>query len=270
MNEITLIQGLLIALMGIVVGLDSYLEVLFIFRPIIVCTLTGLILGDLRVGLLAGGLVELSFAGLTPVGGTQPPNPVLAAIMTTVLAHSTGFDVKTTIGLALPFSFLMQYIILFYYSSFSLFVTKFDKYAENADAKKYKQLSNITMIIVSLTYGIVIFLCVYVAQEPMKLLVNSMPEWLTHGFEIAGGILPAVGFGLLLKIMFKFEYLPFLIIGFIMSIFLNFSNLLPVALIGTAIAIYKYYEDIKREKELEQLLSLGLTNEDKEDYSDGI
>ena len=53
-------------------------------------------------------------------------------------------------------------------------------------------------------------------------------------------------------------------------IFLNFSNLLPVALIGTAIAIYKYYEDIKREKELEQLLSLGLTNEDKEDYSDGI
>ena len=55
-----------------------------------------------------------------------------------------------------------------------------------------------------------------------------------------------------------------------MSIFLNFSNLLPVALIGTAIAIYKYYEDIKREKELEQLLSLGLTNEDKEDYSDGI
>ena len=49
MNEITLMQGLLIALMGIVVGLDSYLEVLFIFRPIIVCTLTGLILGALRV-----------------------------------------------------------------------------------------------------------------------------------------------------------------------------------------------------------------------------
>ena len=270
MNEITLLQGVVIALMGIIVGLDSYLEVLFIFRPIIVCTLTGLILGDLRIGLLAGGLVELSFAGLTPVGGTQPPNPVLAAIMTTVLAHSTGFDVKTTIGLALPFSFLMQYIILFYYSSFSLFVSKFDKYAGEADAKKYKRLSNITMIIVSLTYGLVIFLCVYVAQEPMKIMVNSMPEWLTHGFEIAGGILPAVGFGLLLKIMFKFEYFPFLIVGFIMSVFLHFSNLLPVALIGAAIAIYKYYDDIKREKELEQFMSMKINTEDEEDYSDGI
>ena len=62
-----------------------------------------------------------------------------------------------------------------------------------------------------------------------------------------------------------------LIIGFIMAVFLHFSNLLPVALIGTAIAIYKYYDDIKREKELKSFAitkfndSLG-----EEDYSDGI
>ena len=271
MHEITLLQGILIAIMGIIVGIDAYLEALFIFRPIIVCTVTGLILGDVRTGLLAGGLVELSFAGLTPVGGTQPPNPVLAAVMTTVLAYTTGLDVKTTIGLALPFSFLMQYIILFYYSSFSLFVGKFDKYAEEGDVNRYTKLSNITMIIVSLSYALVIFLCVYVAQAPMQSLVNNMPEWLTHGFGIAGGMLPAVGFGLLLKIMFKFEYTPYLIIGFIMAVFLHFSNLLPVALIGTAIAIYKYYDDIKREKELKSFAitkfndSLG-----EEDYSDGI
>jgi PTS system galactosamine-specific IIC component len=77
MHEITLLQGILIAIMGIIVGIDAYLEALFIFRPIIVCTVTGLILGDVRTGLLAGGLVELSFAGLTPVGGTQPPNQLL-------------------------------------------------------------------------------------------------------------------------------------------------------------------------------------------------
>ena len=43
--EITLIQGLGLALMAIVVGLDFWLEALFIFRPIIVSTLTGMILG---------------------------------------------------------------------------------------------------------------------------------------------------------------------------------------------------------------------------------
>lgn len=243
MHSITLVQGILLAIMAIIVGFDFWLEALYIFRPIIVCTLTGAILGDVQTGLLAGGLTELAFAGLTPVGGTQPPNPILAGVMTTVIAYSTGVDVKTAIGLALPFSFLMQYIILFYYSSFSLLMNKAEKYADEADTKAFARLNIITILIVGLTYGIVVFLCTYVAQEPMRILVKSMPVWLTHGFEIAGGILPAVGFGLLLKVMLKKEYVPFLIIGFLVASFLHFSNLLPVALIGTALALYEYYHD---------------------------
>lgn len=86
MNQISLLQGILLALMAFIVGIDFWLEGLFIFRPIIVSTLTGLILGDVRIGLVTGGLTELAFAGLTPAGGTQPPNPVMAGIMATVLA----------------------------------------------------------------------------------------------------------------------------------------------------------------------------------------
>lgn len=48
--EITLAQGIGLALMAIVVGVDFWLEGFFIFRPIIVSTLTGLILGDLTLG----------------------------------------------------------------------------------------------------------------------------------------------------------------------------------------------------------------------------
>lgn len=265
MHQITLVQGLLLAIMAIIVGVDFYLEVLFIFRPIIVGTLSGIILGDIKTGVLAAGLVELAFAGLTPAGGTQPPNPILAAIMTVVLSYTTGADVKTTIGLSLPFSFLMQYIILFYYSTFSLFVAKFDKYAAEADTKSYRKLSMITISIVALSYGIIVFLCAYMAQEPMRILVNSMPEWLAHGFEIAGGILPAIGFGMLLKIMFKIEYFPYLIIGFLVATFLNFSNLLPVALIGLAIAGYKFFEEKQNEEKMKAFKVV-----EKEEEEDGI
>ncbi|SCJ06565.1 PTS system N-acetylgalactosamine-specific EIIC component 1 [uncultured Clostridium sp.] len=255
MQEITLVQGLLLAIMAIIVGIDAFLEGLFIFRPIIVCTLTGAILGDLQLGLIAGGLTELAFAGLTPVGGTQPPNPVLAGVMTTVIAYTTGADVKTTIGLALPFSFLMQYIILFYYSSFSMFMQKLTKAAEEINLKKIMRINILSITIVGLTYGLVVFLCTYVAQEPMKALVESMPVWLSHGFEIAGGILPAIGFGLLLRIMLKKEYVAFLIIGFLVASFLDFSNLLPVALIGTALALFQYFNDQEQEKKMKQMIS---------------
>ncbi len=266
MHSITLIQGILLSVMAVIVGFDFWLEGLYIFRPIIVCTLTGIILGDVTTGLIAGGLTELAFAGLTPVGGTQPPNPILAGIMTTVIAYTTGADVKATIGLALPFSFLMQYVILFYYSAFSVFMNKADKYAEEGDTKAFTKLNLMTTLIVGLTYGVIVFLCTYVAQEPMRVLVDNMPAWLKHGFEIAGGILPAVGFGLLLRVMLKIEYVPFLIIGFLVASFVQFSNLLPVALIGAALALYGYIND----KNKAEATSIAASNQGGEDYEDGI
>ena len=110
-------------------------------------------------------------------------------------------------------------------------------------------------VLVALTYGVIAFLCVYGAQEPMKALVNSMPVWLSHGFEIAGNILPAVGFGLLLKSMLKAEYVPYLLLGFTAACFIKFGNLMPVAVIGIALAFIEFYHNKKQtdnEKKLSQ------------------
>lgn len=265
--DITLTQGILLAVLAIIAGFDFWLEGFYIFRPMIVCTLTGLILGDLTLGIIAAGLTELAFAGLTPAGGTQPPNPILAGVMTVVIAHTTGVSPAAAIGLALPFSFLMQYIILFYYSIFSVFMGKADKYAEDANTRAFSVLNWVPIIIVSLTYGVVVFLSGYIAQEPMKDLVQAMPEWLSHGFEIAGGILPAVGFGLLLKVMLKPKFIPYLLIGFFVASFLDFGNLLPVAVIGLAAALYAFYQD-KEKEELEKRLADSLPAGG--DYEDGI
>ncbi len=60
MHEITLLQGLSLAALVFVLGIDFWLEALFLFRPIIVCTLTGAILGDIQTGLITGGLTELA------------------------------------------------------------------------------------------------------------------------------------------------------------------------------------------------------------------
>lgn len=238
--EITLMQGIGLAIMAIVVGVDFWLEGLFIFRPIIVSTLTGLILGDVQLGLLTGGITELAFAGLTPAGGTQPPNPVLAGVMSTVIAYTTKTEATGAMALALPFSFLMQYIILFCYSTFSFFMKGADQAAAEADTNKIVKINLICTSIIALLYGIVVFLCGYVAQDAMKTFVEILPEWLTHGFEVAGGILPAVGFAMLLKVMLKGEFVPYLLIGFVIACFLNFSNLLPIAVVGVALALFVF------------------------------
>lgn len=263
--EISLIQGTGLTVMAIIVGVDFWLEGFFIFRPIIVSTLTGMILGDIRLGLLCGGITELAFAGLTPAGGTQPPNPVLAGVMTTVIAYTTGTEAAGAMALALPFSFLMQYVILFCYSTFSFFMKGADQAAEEADTVKIGKICILCTAIIALLYGIVVFLCAYVAQDLMKLFVEMLPGWLTHGFEVAGGILPAVGFAMLLKVMLKMEFVPYLLIGFVIACFLSFSNLLPIAVVGTALALFVYNIDKTIKERTAVLESAG-----KEECKDGI
>ena len=143
-----------------------------------------------------------------------------------------------------------------------------DEAAVNVDTKKIVQINIVCTVIVALLYGIFVFLCAYVAQDAMKTFVEILPEWLTHGFEVAGGILPAVGFAMLLKVMLKGEYVPYLLIGFVMASFLDFANLLPVAVIGTALGLITY----NREKKIQEEAALIKVTEVniEEDDEDGI
>ena len=141
-----------------------------------------------------------------------------------------------------------------------------DAAAAKADVKGLVKINVICSAIVAITCGIVVFACAYVAQGAMKALVESMPEWLTHGFEVAGGILPAVGFGMLLKVMLKAEFVPYLLIGFVIASFLQFSNLLPIALVGAALGILAYNAD----KDKARIMKLMKASGSEEDEEDGI
>lgn len=261
--EIDLVQALLISLIAFIAGLDFWLEGFFIFRPIIVAPLVGAVLGDLELGLVTGGSLELMFAGLTPIGGVQPPNPILAAIMTVVLAHTSGIDVEAAIALGFPFSLLMQQIILLIYSLNSVNMKKFDIYAKEGDIDKVARLCLMTTGFVGVTYALLTFLSVYAAQDLLTTLVSMIPEWSMHGLELAGGVLPAIGFAMLLKILLKIEYVPYLLVGFILIAYGVFTSILPVAVIGGSVAAISFYGKIKQQPIPSPLY-------EEEDYSNGI
>ncbi len=58
-------------------------------------------------------------------------------------------------------------------------------------------------IILTSLYAVVAFLSTYALQNVLSKFVNSFPEFVSHGFEIAGGLLPGLGLALLLKVMVK-------------------------------------------------------------------
>ncbi|MFP1528522.1 PTS sugar transporter subunit IIC [Escherichia coli] len=58
----------------------------------------------------------------------------------------------------------------------------------------------------------------------------SLPQRLIDGLGVAGGIMPAIGFAVLLKIMMKNVYIPYFILGFVAAAWLK----LPVLAIAAA------------------------------------
>ena len=66
-----------------------------------------------------------------------------------------------------------------------------------------------------------------------------IPTWLLTGLQVAGGILPVVGLGLLLRTMSVKKNLSALIVGFVLSAFLKLS-VIGIALLGLAWALVVY------------------------------
>ena len=52
-------------------------------------------------------------------------------------------------------------------------------------------------------FAVAAFLSVYAFQSGIAAFVNAFPEWLVHGFAVAGGLMPAVGLALLFVVMLK-------------------------------------------------------------------
>ncbi|MDU5100785.1 MAG: PTS sugar transporter subunit IIC, partial [Peptoniphilus grossensis] len=63
---------------------------------------------------------------------------------------------------------------------------------------------------------------------------DKIPPVIMNGLNVAGGMLPAIGFAMLLNMMLKKNMWPYLLVGFVFSAFLNLSTI-GIALLGVAI-----------------------------------
>lgn len=93
----------------------------------------------------------------------------------------------------------------------------------------------------------------------------SFPQWLVHGFEVAGGLMPAVGLALLLVVMLKKENFAYLLAGFVIMVITNCSNILPVAVLAGAIAYISFNRDVEMAK-----LTAAAAAPQEGEFEDGI
>ena len=76
---ISTVQIVLLVIFGCIAGMGSVLDSFQTHRPLIACTVVGLILGDVKTGILLGGTLEMIALGWMNIGAAQSPDSALAS-----------------------------------------------------------------------------------------------------------------------------------------------------------------------------------------------
>lgn len=213
---------------------------MFLNQPVVAGALVGGLLGDLETGVIIGGTLQLVYMGVVGVGAAIPVNKTTATTVTTALCIMTGISMDNAIALAVPVAVLGQLAQMLAWTLNSSLMHAADNYAEKGELDKMAHLTFIGSAIFFVTQLVPIFLCIYFGSSFVSAINDNMPALVQNWLSISTGMLPALGFGMLFAMMYKVKYIPFFIIGFVLTAVFG-GSLLAVAALGFAFAMIVYF-----------------------------
>ena len=219
---------LLITLIAMFGHSEDFLGTTLLGRPLVLGPLVGWVLGDISQGIVIGATLELIFMGNIKVGAAIPPDIITGGVLGTSFAIISGKGPAIALALAVPISILTEMILSGLFVFRSLFNRRFMMFADRGDYQKIQQLHILSGLLKPLLMGLITFLALQLGAAAMKSFLDSIPVWVNAGLQVAGNMLPALGFALLMNVMFNRKVAPYFFLGFILSAYLK----VPMIAIG--------------------------------------
>lgn len=168
-------------------------------RPLVAGLIVGIILGDVKNGVIAGAMVQALFIGQITPGGAMPADVNWASYIGIPLALAAGGTGEQAVALSVPLSMLGLGLFNFIMTINSYFAHMGDKAAGRGDGAGIHRATYLTAVpSFVLRAGSAMLVC-YLGTPLAEMLIHNMPALLLHFFEVAGKLLPALGFAMLLK-----------------------------------------------------------------------
>lgn len=233
-------------------------------RAIVLSFGVGLILGDIPTALSCGAIAELAFMGFgVGAGGTVPPNPIGPGIIGTLMAITMkGVTPQSALALSIPFAVAIQFLQTFIYTLMAGLPEATNKALKAKKFGKYRLLANSTVCLFAIVGFLLGFLGAF-SMDTLQHLVKLIPAWLLSGLSIAGGMLPAIGFAMILSVMLKKELVPFAILGYVLAAYLKLP-VIGIALVASIFAIRHYYE--KSDSKAQPATASSTQEDSKDDW----
>ena len=241
MHDVNMIQIILVTLVAFLAGCDSVLDERMFYRPIIACTLTGLALGDPTTGIIVGGALELLSVGWMNVGAAMAPDAALASTVSTVIVIVGGQSQDEAIAVAVPLAIAGQALTIFVRTINVFFAHQADRFAENANMRAITIMHFIALALQGLRVAVpTAIVAVLASGDSVQRALNTIPDVITHGLQIAGGFIVVVGYAMVINMMRARKLMPFFFIGFIIATLMTTLDtgitLLALGILGVCLA----------------------------------
>lgn len=219
-----LVKTFLIFLLAFLGYSEWFLGTSYVQRPIVLGPLVGLAMGNLTTGVIMGATLELAMIGSIAIGGYNPPDPVSGTILGVALAIQTHASIGAALTMGIPISSLMLALnTALGQPPMLVFIHKCDKDAAKGNSRKFTIDMLISGWIQSWPGLVIIPLAFYFGSNTVKNLLDFIPAYVQTGMNIAAGILPALGFAMLLRMIVNNKNLVFFFLGFFIIAFTKFT-----------------------------------------------
>ncbi|MBO0453723.1 MULTISPECIES: PTS mannose/fructose/sorbose/N-acetylgalactosamine transporter subunit IIC [Enterococcus] len=210
-------------------------------KPLVAGLIVGIIMGDVKNGVIIGATINALYIGAVTPGGAMASDIGIAGYVGTALALSTGVSAEIAVSIAVPLGLIGTFVWQLFATINSFLVHKTDEYAAEGNLRKLTFMTiGLPQIIAFVFRFVPAFLVLYFGASAAQDIVKIIPEWLTAIITVIGGMLPALGMAVLLKMLLtKPSLMGYFILGFIVVTALELP-IFTVALIGIALAMISY------------------------------
>lgn len=235
------VKALLVALVAAYGRLEQgWFGQQMIARPIWLCTLVGLLLGDVQQGIIIGGSLELIWAGVVQVGAV-PTEVVTGSTVACGLAILNNLSVAEAITIAIPVGLLATLIgTLNSTINVALWSPLANSAADRGDKKAIWWIGIAGCAVQALMYSVAVFLAIVAGSAGVQAVIDAIPEIVRSGLANASKLLPAIGIAVLMQFSFDKKFVGFFLLGFLLPTYLGFGSV-ACALTGVAAALIYFF-----------------------------
>ena len=233
------ISMILVILVAFLAGIEGILDEFEFHQPLVACTLIGIVTGQLGPCLVLGGSLQMMALGWANIGAAVSPDAALASVASAIILVVGGqgqAGVGTAIAVAIPLAVAGLFLTMVVRTISVAVVHQMDAAAEKGNFGSIEIWQYIAICLQGLRIAIPAACLCVIPAEIVQGALQSMPEWLTNGMAIGGGMVVAVGYAMVINMMATPEVWPFLIIGFCLAA-IGDLTLIALGAIGICIAL---------------------------------